>query len=117
MARKWCVDRALRPATVTAAATLVDEAVAYGFRFGPRGLLMTIRWLDLDRFRIDLVWQGCTAQALATGADGESLQRSVRAFDRMAEQWGLGTTGGGESRHWFTVDTRPADRRRTRDVG
>ena len=106
-ARRWCVDRALRTETVTGVVRLVEEAVAYAFRFGPRDLAMSMSWADLDRMRIELAWQGCAAQAVAMdGPPGECLQRSSLVFDVLAETWGLGTTEDGESWQWFTVDTR-----------
>jgi hypothetical protein len=108
-ARRWCLDRAVRAETVTDVVRLVEEAVAYGFRFGPRDLVMSMRWADLDRMRIELAWQGCAAQAVAMdGPPGECLQRASRVFDGVAEAWGLGTTEDGESWQWFTVDTRRA---------
>jgi hypothetical protein len=106
-ARRWCVDRAMRTETVTDVLRLVEEAVAYASRFGPRGLVMTMRWVDLDRMRIELAWQGCAAQALASASSsGECLQRASRVCDALAETWGLGTDEDGNSWQRFTVDTR-----------
>jgi hypothetical protein len=106
-AQKWCVDRALRPGTVMDVMTLVDEAVAHGLRFGPRDLVMMIRWEDLDRFRIEMVWQGGSSQAsVVSDSAGDSLRRSARVFDSLAERWGLGSTEGAASWQWFIVNTR-----------
>lgn len=102
VARKWCVDRALRPATVTAVASLTGEAVSCGHRVGAQGVSLTMRWLDLDRMRIELAWHGCTAAAL--GAD-ETLRPAAPTFDRLADSWGVEAIGASESRQWFDVHT------------
>ncbi len=103
VARKWCVDRALRPATVTTVAYLTGEAVSCGRRVGAKGLSLRMRWLDLDRMRIELDWHGCRAAALS--AD-EALQPSVCPFDRLADGWGVEARGVDESHQWFDIDTR-----------
>lgn len=116
-ARRWCVDRALPAETVADVARLVDEAAAYASLFGPRHLVLTMRWADLDRISIELAWQGCAAQAMAAeGPPGVSLQRSTAVFDGLAEAWGLGTAQEGDSWQWFTVDTRRARRSAARVV-
>lgn len=104
-ARTWCTDRALRPATATAVASVVDEAVAYGFRFGPQRVSLSMGWLDINRFEIGLLWRGCAARAQEADPDGRSLCRSIQLFDSVSERWGL-ETNGAEAWHWFTLDTR-----------
>lgn len=109
-ARRWCADRALSAETAADAVRLVEEAVVHGLRFEPRDLVMSMRWADLDRMRVDLTWQGCATQAVAMDVPAaECLHRANAVFDVVADTWGLGTTEDGESWHWFTVDTRRAN--------
>lgn len=104
-ARAWCTDRALHPTIATAVDSIVYAAVGYGLRFGPERVQVTMGWLDLDRFQIDLLWRGCASQARAAAPNAESLRRSIDLFDSASEQWGL-ETNGFDSWHWFTIDTR-----------
>ena len=104
IARAWCADRALGPGIVAAVTDLVREALSCGCRSGAAEVSMTIRWIDLDRMRIELVWHDAVASAMTQ--DGEQ-RASTDEFDRLTDRWGVRPTGASESCHWFDVDTRP----------
>ena len=103
VARRWCVDRALRPWTLMTVASLMSEAVSYGLRHGAQGLDLSIRWVDLDRVRLELAWRGCGARPMTADPVG---QASVPLFDRLADAWGVEAAADGEAWQWFDVDTR-----------
>jgi hypothetical protein len=106
--RKWCIDRALRPRTVSTVTALAGEAVSCGHRVGARGLSLRLRWLDLDRMRIELSWHGCDAAVLTRS---DAVRSRTGTFDRLADSWGVEVAGSHESFQWFDVDTRaPAHR-------
>lgn len=107
-ARKWCQDRALPPATETTVACLLRDAVTCTARVRPRGLTLTIRWVDLDHVRLELVWLDCKAGASTVG---EQAERSAPAFDELADGWGIAAVGATDAWQWFDVDTRRASLR------
>lgn len=111
VARRWCVDRALRPRTLLTVASLMDEAVRYGCRYGAQGLDLSIRWLDVDRMRLELTWHGCPATRMATDMAPDRVEDSgvhlpARVFNRLADGWGVEVAGVDESWQWLDVDTR-----------
>jgi hypothetical protein len=104
VARKWCVDRALRPPTVAVVGAVVEEATCCAQRAGAEALSLTMWWVDLDQVRIELEWHGCGVSALAA-----EQQPSAGRFARLAGSRGIEPAGANEARQWFDVDTRPPD--------
>ena len=106
LARRWGEDRVLSREAVSRVAMLVRTAMEHGLRFDPRGVTMTLRWLDVDRVRIDVWWEGCRSTARRGVSDGD-LDSTVAALDVLAEDWGFATSRSGPVQ-WMVIDTRSA---------
>jgi hypothetical protein len=104
LARRWGEDRVLSAAAVGRLAMLVRAAMEHGLRFDPRGVTMTLRWLDVDRVRIDVWWDGCSSTARRARFDGD-LESTAAALDVLAEDWGFTTSRSGPVQ-WMVIDTR-----------
>jgi hypothetical protein len=109
LTRRWAQDRALRGPIAERLATLARTATEHGLRFEPRGLTLQIRWLDLDRIRLEVRWHGCSSTAHPSFRDpsrarGE-IERVAAVLDEMADEWGIGSEARDEF-HWMVVDTR-----------
>lgn len=104
LARRWGEDRALSSAAVGRLRMLVRAAVEHGLRFEPRGVTVTLRWLDVNRARIDVRWHGCraTAQPSVTMSD---LESTAAALDVLTDDWGFATSRLGPVQ-WMVIDTR-----------
>ena len=104
LARRWGQDRALPAAAMDGLASLVLAAVAHGIRFDPRSVTIMLRWVDLDRVRIDVRWKGCSTTARPS-ATGDDLESTAGTLDAFAEEWGFGMSGWGPVQ-WMVFDTR-----------
>lgn len=109
LTRRWAQDRALRLPISQRLATLALTATEYGLRFGPRGLTLQIRWLDLDRIRLEMRWHGCSNAALPSSrepfrARGE-IEQVAAVLDEMADDWGISSDAHAPV-HWMVLDTR-----------
>jgi hypothetical protein len=103
-AGRWGRDRALSAAALDRLTSLVAAAVKHGLRFGPRDVAITLRWLDLDRVRVDITWNGCSATARPSAVDG-GLESTATTLDAVAEDWGFGASSSGPIQ-WMVLDTR-----------
>ena len=104
LARRWGEDRALSGVAVERLAALVLAAIGHGARFDPRAVTITLRWLDLDRVRVDVRWHGCLEIARLPAADGE-VESTAATLDAFAEDWGFGTNSSGPIQ-WMVLNTR-----------
>lgn len=104
LTRRWCEDRALSSSAVDRLVMLVRAAVGHGLRFAPGGVTLMLRWLDVDRVRIDVRWYGCRATARLATAESD-LESTAAALDVLAENWGFATSRTGPVQ-WMVVDTR-----------
>ena len=104
MARRWGRDRALSPVTAERLLALIDAAVGYGLRFGPRGVTIMLRWLDPDRMRVDVKWRECSGTAISPRPGGD-VESTAATFDALAEAWGFVTTNA-DPLQWIVLDTR-----------
>jgi hypothetical protein len=109
LARGWCSDRAVPGAAADGIVTLVVAAVRHGLRFGPRAVVIGLRWLDPDRVAVDVRWRGCARVAESTAAGSTAagrpdLELTAAAFDALSESWGLRILTP-DPVHWFVVDT------------
>ncbi|MBF4764406.1 hypothetical protein ISU07_14830 [Nocardioides islandensis] len=109
LTRRWAQDRALRGPIVERLATLALTATEHGLRFGPRGLTLLIRWLDLDRIRLEVRWHGCSSSDPPCSRDpslarGE-IERAAAILDELADDWGISSDAPAPV-HWMVLDTR-----------
>lgn len=104
LARRWGEDRVLAPAAVHRLAMLVRTATEHGLRFDPQGVTLTLRWLDVDRVRIDVWWEGCRPTA-RRGVSDSDLESTAAALDALAEDWGFAASRSGPVQ-WMVIDTR-----------
>lgn len=104
LALRWGRDRALPAAALDRLTALVLAAVTHGLRFAPKGVAIAMRWIDLDRVRVDVTWKGCSSTAMPPAMD-EELEATAATLDAFAEQWGFGTVSSGPIQ-WMVLDTR-----------
>ncbi|WP_460709679.1 STAS domain-containing protein [Nocardioides dilutus] len=104
LTRRWARDRALPAASVSRLGALVLAAITHGLRFDPRSVTIAVRWVDLDRVRVDVRWKGCSATARPAGASGD-LESTTGTLDALAEDWGFSTNAWGPVQ-WMVLDTR-----------
>ena len=109
LTRRWAQDRALRGPIAERLAGLALTATEYGLRFGPRGLTLQIRWLDLDRVRLEVRWHGGSGAALPISRDPSRARRDIEqvaaSLDQMADEWGISSDAQAPV-HWMVLDTR-----------
>lgn len=104
LAQRWGQDRALPVAALGRLVLLLRAAVEHGLRFDPHGVTVTLRWLDVDRVRVDTWWDGCRATARVAETSGD-LESTATVLDFLAEDWGFATSSSGPV-HWMVLDTR-----------
>jgi hypothetical protein len=108
LTRRWAQDRALRGPIVERLATLALTATEHGLRFGPRGLTLQIRWLDLDRIRLEVRWHGGSSTAHPSSRDPSrarsQIEQVAATLDELADGWGL-SSDANAAVHWMVVDT------------
>jgi hypothetical protein len=102
---RWGRDRALSAAALGRLSALVLAAMAHGLRFDPRRVGIAMRWIDLDRVRVDVTWKGCSATAVPSAIDDEELDATAETLDTYAAEWGFGTGRTGPIQ-WMVLDTR-----------
>jgi hypothetical protein len=100
--RRWARDRALPTRAADRLCFLTSAAVGYGLLYHPRGVSVIMRWLDLDRVRVDVRWHGCARVSRGT-VSTERLESTVALFDAVAESWGFGH--GSPGTQWMVVDS------------
>jgi hypothetical protein len=108
LARRWAQDRGLRNRAVERLGTLALTATEHGLRFDPRGLTMSIRWLDLDRICLEVRWHGCSRGAHPSARRPSlpqgKIARTAAILDGLAADWGF--RGGTEAPvHWMVLET------------
>lgn len=101
--RRWAHDRALPARTADRLSVLTSAALRHGLLYGPRGVSVTMRWVDPDRVRVDVRWHGCTRVSRGT-VSSDKLESTVALFDAVAESWGFGH--GSPASQWMVVDSR-----------
>lgn len=99
-ATHWCRRRPIPVRAVQQVTTLLDEAVVYGLRFGPRSLRMRMAWVSHGRILIGLTWHGCAEGAVCSSGE---LERTAETFELLADAWGFEPHRAGPT-HWFVVD-------------
>jgi hypothetical protein len=104
LVRRWGRDRALSSTAMVRLSSLVLAAVSHGLRFNPRSVTITLRWVDLDRVRVDVRWRNCSRTAIPVEADGD-LESTAGTLDALAEDWGFATSSWGPVQ-WMVFDTR-----------
>ena len=109
LTRRWAQDRALGVPITERLGTLALTATEYGLRFAPRGLTLQIRWLDLDRIRLEVRWHGCSSTAHPSSRDpfrvrGE-IEQVAAILDAMTDDWGISRDAHARV-HWMVLDTR-----------
>lgn len=97
----WAEDRALQVEARVRLATLVRAALDHGLAFNPRAVTVLVRWLDLERVRVDLRWWGC-AEAARPHDGRHGLDATVSTLDALADDWGVRRTGPGWV-HWLVA--------------
>ena len=109
LTRRWAQDRALRGPITERLATLALTATEHGLRFEPRGLTLQIRWLDLDRIRLEVRWHGCSSTAHPSSRDPSRVRGEIAqvaaVLDEMADEWGISSDAPAPV-HWMVLDTR-----------
>lgn len=58
LARRWCHDRVLPAHATLDLCRSVEAAVDAGPHEGSTSVTVALRWADVDRVRVDLVWHG-----------------------------------------------------------
>lgn len=104
LTRRWAADRALPDLAWARLAVVLRAAMAHGLRFDPRGVTLLVRWLDLDRVRLELRWRQCASTA-SPGAGADAVEDTTWLLDTIADDWGVGRSGGSWVQ-WIVVDTR-----------
>ena len=99
---RWADDRALSQNGRRKLAYLMGAAVEHGTRFAPRALTVFVRWVDVERIRVDLRWYGC-ADAACREQPAHGLAGTISTLDALAVEWGLGHTGGAWIQ-WIVAD-------------
>jgi anti-anti-sigma factor len=103
LTRRWAEDRALSYAARERLATLTRAAMAHGLQFDPRRVTLLVRWLDLDRVRLELKWFGCSGAA-RPGTASSDVTATIATLDALSDEWGVGRRGDGWL-HWIVADT------------
>ena len=101
LVRRWAEDRALPARAVDRICVLTSAALGHGLLYQPRGVSVTMRWADVDRVRVDVLWHGCTRVSQGT-VSSEKLESTVALFDAAAVRWGF---GHGSPSQWMVVDS------------
>ncbi|WP_203231381.1 hypothetical protein [Nocardioides caldifontis] len=100
LVRRWGRDRALPAPAVDDLCRVAREALVPDLPEGAHHLTLSLRWVDLDRVRVDLRWHGPPG-ALA-GSAPEAGTATAPVLDEVAESWGAATDA---SAQWVVVDT------------
>lgn len=101
--RRWAQDRALPTRAIDRLSLLTWAALGHGLRHGPRAVTVILRWVDLDRVRVDVQWHGPT-RAARSSVSSQQVEASIALFDAVAETWGFGH--GSPGSQWMILDTR-----------
>ncbi|MDF1605795.1 hypothetical protein [Nocardioides sp. YIM 152315] len=100
---RWADDRALTGVDRERLVSLTHAAMTHGLRFEPSRMTLLIRWLDLDRVRLDLRWVGCSSTALP-GTASRDVDATISTLDAIADEWGVGHSGS-DWVHWIVAET------------
>ena len=85
-------------------ARIASSAVKQGLVHEPRALTLALRWVDLDRVRLDFRWHACVARF--PGRDHQREQAPALATLRAESQtWGL-MHRGHQTTQWIVLDSR-----------
>lgn len=99
---RWADDRALPENARRRLGYLLGAAVEHGTRFEPRALTMLVRWVGVERVRIDLRWYGGTDAARQERPE-QALAGTIATLDALATEWGLGHNGSAWIQ-WIVAD-------------
>jgi|GEM_PF-6959108 len=102
LARQWGQDRVIGSAAVDRLVDVVLAAVTNGLRFGPTRVTLTLKWLDLDRVRVDAEWTGCSRVA-SSHENSYDVESTVATLEALTEHWGFGATRSGPIQ-WMVLD-------------
>ncbi|MBZ5740648.1 hypothetical protein [Nocardioides mangrovi] len=91
---RWAEDRVLPEAGQERLLSLTRAAISHGLRFAPRGVIILVRWLDLERVRLDARWVGGSSSAQPGAADAD-VGATISTLDVLADEWGVGRAGDG----------------------
>ena len=99
---RWADDRALPENARRRLGYLMGAAVEHGTRFEPRALTVSVRWVGVERVRVDLRWYG-GADAARQERPAQALAGTIATLDALAEEWGLGHNGSAWIQ-WIVAD-------------
>ena len=98
----WADDRALAQHARTRLTHVMDAALDHGLRFEPRAVTISVRWVDVERVRVDLRWFG-GAEAARRQRAGRDLSTTIATLEALTVEWGVGRRAG-VAVQWVVAD-------------
>lgn len=103
--RRWAQDRALSSSASERLRRSASAAVGHGLMVRPLRLTLSVRWIDLDRVRLEFRWHGCTSASSTSRDDDRAWTAALAALGTEAQSWGVRRAQ--ETIQWMVLDSRP----------